>query len=328
MDKKAPRINGVHREIKKLKKKIAATQKQAKIVKGKIAAGGLAGQLDNLKNSLAWQYLDLGEYDAGLALYRELPWQTQREAKYNGIARALIEMEYYDEAGRVLNKGLKRFPESTPLLVGMGLLLRRLGYEFDAFKYFERALEFAPDDKSALYDKALALNDLGYHEDALTILKGLVEVYPDDPEYIIELGQTFYSAGLPEDSIPFFQKAKGMGYPAPGIYGGLFCAYMDLGMKKEALDIAQEGIEKLPDGHPGLHENLAEGCKEFGCINEARDVLHEGLKKFPDDDGLKKLQKDIEDEADRPEKDKKPLMIGLILLLTLLKKTGEKRFKK
>ena len=325
MGKNAPRINGIHRKIKKLKKKIATTQKQAKIVKGKIADRGLADHLTNLKNSLAWLYLDLGEYDAGLALYRELPWQTHGEAKYNGMARALIEMEYYDEAGRLLRKGLKRFPESTPLLVGMGLLHRRLGYEFDAFKYFESALEFAPNDRSALYDKALALNDLGYHDDALPILKDLVETYPNDPEYLNELGQTYLSAGLPEDSIPFFQKAKGMGYLAPGIYGGLYCAYMDIGLKNEALDIAQEGIEKLPDGHPGLYENLAEGCKEFGWINEARDVLHEGLKRFPDDEGLKKLQKEIEDKTDNPDKDKNPPVIGLILLSIILNKFLKKK---
>lgn len=328
MGKNAPGINGIHRKIKKLKKKISKTQKQAKIVKGKIADRGLADHLTNLKNSLAWLYLDLGEYDAGLALYRELPWQTHGEAKYNGMARALIEMEYYDEAGRLLRKGLKRFPESTPLLVGMGLLHRRLGYEFDAFKYFERALEFAPDDRHALYDKALALNGLGHYDDALPILKDIVETYPDDTGYLIELGYTYLSMGLPEDSIPFFQKAKDMEYLSPGIYGGLYCAYIDIGMKHEALEIAAEGIKKLPDKHPGLYENLAEGYKEFGWINEARDMLHEGLKKFPDDEGLKRLLKEIEDETDNPDKDKNPPIIGLILLLTLLKKIGERPFKK
>lgn len=328
MEKNDPGINDIHKEIKRLKKRISHIEKQATDAKNKSADRKSACFLNDLKSSLAWQYLDLGEYETGLVFYKELPWQTHGEEKYNGICRALIEMEYYDEAGKLLERGLKRFPESHMLLVGKGLLLRRLGYEFDALKCFERALEFAPDDRHALYDRALALNGLGHYEDTLPILKNLIEAYPDDPEYLVEMGYACLNSGLPEDSIPFYRKAQDMGYLSPGIYGGLCCAYMDLGMKHEAIEIAAEGIKKLPDKHPGLYENLAEGYKECGWINEAHDVLHDGLKKFPDDERLEELLQEIEDEIDNPDKDKKPPIIGLMFLLTLLKKLSERPFKK
>ena len=42
-----------------------------------------------------------------------MSWRTHGEDKYNGIARALIEMEYYDEARQLLEKGLQEIPGIT-----------------------------------------------------------------------------------------------------------------------------------------------------------------------------------------------------------------------
>jgi len=52
--------------------------------------------------------LDRQEYEKRLALYEPLTWSTHGEAKCNGMSRALIETGYYDEARKILEKGLKR----------------------------------------------------------------------------------------------------------------------------------------------------------------------------------------------------------------------------
>ena len=50
--------------------------------------------------------------------------------------------------------------------------------------------------------------------------------------------------GYPENAIEYYKKASDTGFSSPSIYGGLFCAYMEMGLKKEALEMAQEGIKR------------------------------------------------------------------------------------
>ena len=97
-----------------------------------------------------------------------------------------------------------------------------------------------------------------------------------------------------------------------------------MGLKKEALEMAQEGIKEFPDV-PAMYENLGEAYFEYGWIDDAKKVLEEGLKKFPDDERLKEVLKKIEDDTDDPDKNRKPPLIGIMLLLSLiLKKLGKK----
>jgi tetratricopeptide (TPR) repeat protein len=320
MDNRDPRFKSICKEIETLKKSIKNARKDQRQEKSESVKKAFIHYISELNSQLAWLLLDAGEFERGLSIYHSLSWRTHGEEKYHGISRALIEMEYYDDARKVLERGLRRFPESYPLLVAMGLLHKRLGHEFEALKYFEHALQIAPDNRHALYDQALSLNGLGHYEEAAPILSNLIEQYPDDPEYLVEMGYCNLSMGHPEDAIPFYMKAKDMGFLSPGIYGGLCCAYMDMGMKTDALEIATEGLRALPDGHPGLYENLGEVYREMGWIDEAKGILNEGLNKFPDDEGIKKVLKEIEDEDDNPDDGKKPPILGLLLLSLLIKK--------
>lgn len=98
-----------------------------------------------------------------------------------------------------------------------------------------------------------------------------------------------------------------------------------MGLKKEALEMAQEGISEFPDV-PGMYENLGEAYFEHGWIDDAKKVLEEGLKKFPDDERLKEVLKKIEDDTDDPDKNRKPPLIGIMLLLSLiLNRIGKKK---
>jgi tetratricopeptide (TPR) repeat protein len=92
---------------------------------------------------------------------------------------------------------------------------------------------------------------------------------------------------------------------------------MELGLKKEALEIAQEGLKVFPD-ESAMYENLGETYFEHGWISEARDVIEDGLKKFPDDERLKTVLERIEDETDSPDDPKRPPFISIMILLSLI----------
>ena len=94
---------------------------------------------------------------------------------------------------------------------------------------------------------------------------------------------------------------------------------MNLGLVEAALEITEEGLREFPDV-PIMYANLGQGYFEKGWTDEARNALQQGLKKFPYDEQLKELLKKIEYETDNPDKGKKPPIIGLLLLLSLIQK--------
>jgi len=52
-------------------------------------------------------------------------------------------------------------------------------------------------------------------------------------------------------------------------YTGLCCAYWELGMKEDAMEIATEGLRRFPDEDPILYHNRTKGeCRKkerVGC---------------------------------------------------------------
>lgn len=311
-------------EMKCLRKSISILNVEILISSDRSYKSQLYIKTQDLKERIGWLLLDSGEYIKGLALYLSLPWKTHGEQKYSGMSMALIEMQHYDEAIRLLRKGMRRFPESSLLMITKGLLCQRLGLDKNALLYFEQALQFDPDNPYALYDKALSLNRLSYYEDAVPILQKLTENYPNNLNYLFEMGYCCQMMGYPENALQYYRKAQETGYMSLTIYEELYSVYMYLGLNNEALDVALEGLKGYPD-EPSMYENLGECYFKRGWIAEAKEVLKDGIKKFPEDARLKALLKKIEDETDNPDNGKKPLLIGsIILLIMLLRKLKEK----
>ena len=96
-------------------------------------------------------------------------------------------------------------------------------------------------------------------------------------------------------------------------------------MKNDALHIAEEGLQEFPDDHPVIYMGLGNAYFEMGWLEEARGILNEGLRKFPGDEVIESMLKRIEDETDNPDKGKKPPIIGLLLLLSLIQKRFGKK---
>ena len=314
-------------ELKELKEEYINAKKKLKRVKSNARRRELKEHIDDLKIELGWTLLDHGKYEQGLALFESLSWRAHGQMKCNGMARALTEMGYHDEARRVLKLGLKKYPESYALWVAMGAWHDSLGEDFESLKCMEIALRFAPEDNSAgLYNKALTLIKLGCHGDALPIIDELIERYPDDPKHLADRGSCALDTGYPQEALNYYQKAmevwqrNPIAYPGVCIYTGLCTAYLELGMKREAMEVALEGLKKFPDDDPALYQNVAATFFEMGWRKEVIEVLKKGVEKFPGDEDLKKFLKDVEDDMDDPDKGDKPPILGLMLLMGLIRK--------
>lgn len=90
--------------------------------------------IDGLKLDLGWTLLDCKDYEKGLALLSSVSGTTHGEMKCNGMACALMEMGHYDEARRLLERGLRTYPHSYALWTAMGALYESLGDDFESLK--------------------------------------------------------------------------------------------------------------------------------------------------------------------------------------------------
>jgi tetratricopeptide (TPR) repeat protein len=292
----------------------------------------LQEEIDDLKIDLGWTLFDCKEHEKGLALVSSVSWKTHGEMKCNAMARALTEMEHYDEARGLLMRGLRMYPDSYPLWTAMGILYGILGDDLEALDCFETALRYAPEDNSGgLYNKALTLMEIGCYGDAVPILEGLFQRHPEDPKYLSDRGVCALGMGYPQDALQYYQEAMKIWQENPSVYAGicihagLCSAYLELGMKKEGMEIALEGLKKFPDEDPVLYQNVGAAFWEMGWRQETIEVLKKGIEKFPDDEELKKFLKDAEDDTEDPDGSVKPSVLGLMLLMAILQKRFRKR---
>ncbi len=109
------------------------------------------------------------------------------------------------------------------------------------------------------------------------------------------------------------------------IYTGLCSTYSELGMKREAMEIALEGLKRFPDEDPALHQNVAATFLEMGWRNECMETLKKGLEKFPDDEELREFLKELEDDLDDPDVGETPPLEAILLLIALIHKRWRKK---
>jgi tetratricopeptide (TPR) repeat protein len=322
-----------HDLLKTLKGKYLCARRQLQQARSKWQSRRLQEYVDDLKMDLAWALLDCGKHEEGLALYLSVSGKHYyRERKYSGIGRALTEMKHYDEARRILEKGLKEFPESCALWTCLGILLDILGDHFEALKCFEAAIEVDSKKSSGpLYNKALALMGLGSYTDAASIIDRLIEEYPEEPKYLADRGNCALETGYPREALQYFEKAMAFftGSPDPhtgvSIYTGFCSSYLELGMKREAMEISLEGLKRFPDQDPALYHNAGGAFYEMGWRRECLEILKKGVEKFPNDKELKQFLKEVEDDIDDPDKGDKPPLLGFLLLMALIHKRWRKK---
>ncbi len=291
----------------------------------------LQERVQEVKIYLAWALLDCGKYEEGLAMYNSVHGSQYRETKYNGIGRALTEMKRYGEARTILGKGLKEFPESSALWICLGNLNEVLGDHSGALICFETAIRCDSDDSHLFYNKALALAGLGSYADAISILDQLIEEYPDDPMYLSERGNLLLQTRYPLEALRDYRKAMALFSECPeirvgvSIYAGFCSAYLELGMEKDALETALEGLKRFPDTSSVLYYNAGAAFCNMGWRKEALEILQKGVEKFPDDQELREFLKEVEDDFEGPDGGEPPPLPAILLLIALIHKIGRKK---
>lgn len=134
------------------------------------------------------------------------PFLTSDE--YDERAHRLYDQGDYDGALRTLQDGLRLYPHSVELYVGLGYT-RVAREEFAwAKQAFERAVVLDPENEDALVALAEMLLLFGRGDDALALFRRVRERgYADDAELLVAMGRALYRERLFRDAHEAFRDA-------------------------------------------------------------------------------------------------------------------------
>jgi len=126
--------------------------------------------------------------------------------EYDEQAHRLYDEGHYDEALDVLREGLKLYPQSVDLHVGVGYArLAREEYAW-ARRSFEQALVLDAEHEDALAGLAEALLRFGYRDAALRVLQHLLDLgYQDDLELMLQVARALFREDVPEEARRFVE---------------------------------------------------------------------------------------------------------------------------
>ncbi|HXX80164.1 MAG TPA: tetratricopeptide repeat protein [Thermodesulfovibrionales bacterium] len=290
MSDKVPPKSSTSKAIKKLIGKIVKAEAKLKTSIGTKDRKQLLRELKDLKASLAWQYLEAEEFVKAKEIYDKLPMSTHATDIYSGKARILIETKKYDEARKLLEESLVKFPDYVPLLNTLGILYNTTGDFYEALRYFDRALAIEPKNNPwSLQNKSGTLTALGYHEEAHKILLNLLRSDPKNSNYNADLAYCEGQRGNYLKAIEYCKKARKNGYETAALYTWMCKAYHVLDQPRKMLAAAREGIRKFPGQNAELYTFLGMGYMTLERYEEARKVLEQGLAVDPKAVGIPEL---------------------------------------
>lgn len=132
-------------------------------------------------------------------------------------------------------------------------VLAGTGRTAEAWQAVQEVLEADPRHLGALLLKASLLNEERRWEEALAVTEAAAASWPRSAEALNALARALHGAGRDEEALARAEAAKGLlGEPenarhASAVYLTLVWCLREMRRYKEALALAEEGLERAPD---------------------------------------------------------------------------------
>jgi tetratricopeptide (TPR) repeat protein len=183
--------------------------------------------------------------DEALILLADLPAVTleQRIGVLQMQSRILRDAEDWEAVLKVLEKGVKDFPESADLWLELGLVEEKRGYLKNAEQHLRSALKLKPNDpymQNAL-GYTLVDHQINIDEGAALIEKAHQSM-PDDGAILDSMGWARYRQGRNEEAVRYLRKAWEK-QPDPEVAAHWGEALWQLGRRDEARQVWAQGLK-------------------------------------------------------------------------------------
>ena len=281
-DKLKEMMKNYSSEIETEKREITAEEKERLRSLGYVdlSEGISAGQLPDPKDRIdelemvhqAEMYEFQGNYQEAAKIFEKiLSLRSTTPSSYVNLALMYAKAKKFDEAIRVLEKGLQKIPDSEILLSRLGHTYLVLGRLKKALESMQAVLKINPRYFDALLASAWILGIMGKKEDALSYYKKALEIEPENKFLRMNYAINLATSGMFDEAIEFYNSLK-IEYPDDyQIYQNLGITYGNLG----DLDKSVENLERAISLHPTpfSYLNLAVALRKKGDLKEAIHYL-------------------------------------------------------
>ncbi len=153
----------------------------------------------------------------------------------------------FDEAEKLLSRGLSRYKGNGSLRYSMALLYENQGRNRKAVDLLERLVAESPDDPALLNALGYLLTDqFDRHQEARGYIQRALAMSPDSPAIIDSMGWVLYKLGDYHAALDYLERAYRL-EPEAEIASHLVAVRWQLGQKDSARELLHDALEQNPD---------------------------------------------------------------------------------
>jgi tetratricopeptide (TPR) repeat protein len=210
-----------------------------------------------------------------------LALSPEYEGALASLAQLLFDERQYDEVRSLLERLLRRDPESLEGRMLNGRLLLQHERAAEAAGEFRRVLALSPGDEAARFNLALSLLAAGQAAQAVAEFQALIAARPADAQAHHGLAVALREQGRLDEALAGFQEVVRLDpdHPAPRVE--LAQTLESLGRHDEALAHYRDALRVAPD-QPAVHNRLALRLQAAGRIEAALEHYEAALRIDPD----------------------------------------------
>jgi tetratricopeptide (TPR) repeat protein len=206
------------------------------------------------------------------------------EESYIEMKDAFFQADLFGPAEHVLQRGMKRFPDSRLLLFHMGQLIETLGRTRDALNVFDAATRLSPPDLDPTMDtQQLALlyrrmgdmhTILSEFDEAMADYTQALEIDPNTPSGHVSFGQMYFLSNRLDEALEEYSRAAEVEPDDFALQVNLAEVYIALGQWSEAAAAAEMAQQLNPSNSRGLYLR-GTALVRMGEADEGRQDLQE-----------------------------------------------------
>ena len=199
------------------------------------------------KELQAYALINLGDFDSGLKLLREVALHTNAPAsalyEYGSL---LLANDKASEAKAVLERAQKQLPNIFEILHDLATANAKLGHKQEALRQYEQAAQINPISSELFFNIGRIHDELFHEEKAIICYQKSVEINPSFIDSWINMGIDLSLLKRYEESLSCYQKALALNPKHDFLYGNCIQNEMHLGIwegREDKLKNLMTGVE-------------------------------------------------------------------------------------
>ncbi|MEK6776486.1 MAG: tetratricopeptide repeat protein [bacterium] len=194
-------------------------------------------------NNLGNIYSKKGEIDKARMHYKKaLELNSGYLIARINLAVLLLRQEETENAFRLLQEGMKEYPESAELHNGLGICEVRRGNIQKAIQHFRKAIDIQGSNPMFYNNLAYAYTESNeFLNEALKLSKDALKAEPQNAIFLDTLGWVYYKKGIFDQSVEYLRKALDMKPGEDSIRSHLVTVYRWIGEDEKAVNLIKEG---------------------------------------------------------------------------------------